>query len=193
MTLGFLGTGAITSAIVTGLRAAASDHDIVVSPRTAGVAANLTRQFPHVFVASALRRPPSMPQRCLSARSQGVKTFCAPGRRVRGRYEEEFAAVCSVTATMATYFAFAETATSWLSRQGIPPDQARDYVARIYSGLGMAAVDGSNESFQTLAADHAARGGTNEQLLKHMQDNGVFDRFSEGRDGILRRVTAASK
>lgn len=51
MKLGFLGTGHITSAIVTGL--GASDHRIWVSPRSAETAEDLARRFPHVTVAAS--------------------------------------------------------------------------------------------------------------------------------------------
>jgi pyrroline-5-carboxylate reductase len=52
--LGFVGTGAITSAIVTGLNAAGLDGDtIVVSPRNADMAAGLAARFPSVTVAAS--------------------------------------------------------------------------------------------------------------------------------------------
>src|SRR5579872_6679391 len=53
MTLGFLGTGAITSAIVTGLHAASSGYSTRVSPRNPDVAADLARRFPEVSIASS--------------------------------------------------------------------------------------------------------------------------------------------
>jgi pyrroline-5-carboxylate reductase len=51
MKLGFLGTGHITSAIVTGL--GSSDDRIWLSPRNAAIAADLARRFPNVSVASS--------------------------------------------------------------------------------------------------------------------------------------------
>ena len=53
MNLGFVGTGAITSAIVTGLQSAGCEHAIRVSPRNAEAAAGLARQFPAVSVAAS--------------------------------------------------------------------------------------------------------------------------------------------
>jgi pyrroline-5-carboxylate reductase len=54
MKLGFVGTGAITSAIVTGLNASDAGRDsILVSPRNAEVAAALTAKFPNVAVAES--------------------------------------------------------------------------------------------------------------------------------------------
>lgn len=48
--IGFVGTGAITSAIVTGLR---SGYDIHLSPRNADLARDLARRFSNVSVASS--------------------------------------------------------------------------------------------------------------------------------------------
>jgi len=53
-TLGFVGTGTITSAIVTGLHASPDfSSDIVVSPRNADVAAALAGQFERVRIAES--------------------------------------------------------------------------------------------------------------------------------------------
>jgi pyrroline-5-carboxylate reductase len=53
MDLGFVGTGAITSAIVTGLQSAGCSYSIWVSPRNAEVASGLVRRCPAVSVASS--------------------------------------------------------------------------------------------------------------------------------------------
>src|SRR5262245_12682027 len=54
MKLGFVGTGAITAAIVTGLTAdGASGDTILVSPRNADIAAGLAGKFPNVTVAAS--------------------------------------------------------------------------------------------------------------------------------------------
>lgn len=54
MKLGFLGTGAITSALITGLSAAAIESlSICVSPRNPLIAADLVNRFPRVSAASS--------------------------------------------------------------------------------------------------------------------------------------------
>lgn len=53
MRVGFLGTGAITSAMVTGLSATKGEYEMVLSPRNAVVAADLARRFPSVAIASS--------------------------------------------------------------------------------------------------------------------------------------------
>ena len=53
MRLGFIGTGTITAAIVTGLRKAGAPFDVVVSPRNDQVAADLSARFERVRVAAS--------------------------------------------------------------------------------------------------------------------------------------------
>jgi pyrroline-5-carboxylate reductase len=54
MNLGFVGTGTISAAIVRGLRADfGAENSVIVSPRSADIAAELARDFPHVRVAAA--------------------------------------------------------------------------------------------------------------------------------------------
>lgn len=54
MKLGFIGTGHITAAIVTGMSTSFdSGHDLVLSPRGADVGKDLARRFPRVTVASS--------------------------------------------------------------------------------------------------------------------------------------------
>jgi len=52
MQLGFIGTGALTSAIVTGLKSLPDDVPVVLSPRNAAIAADLAARFPDVHVAA---------------------------------------------------------------------------------------------------------------------------------------------
>ena len=71
--------------------------------------------------------------------------------------------------------------------------QARDYIARLYAGLSDTSLEEPARSFQELAAYHATRGGTNEQVLTQLTSHGTFEKFSECLDGVMRRVTAVSQ
>ncbi|SPE36332.1 NADP oxidoreductase coenzyme F420-dependent [Candidatus Sulfopaludibacter sp. SbA3] len=257
MKIGFLGTGAIASAMVTGLSSAGGEaHSILLSPRNAAIAADLAHRFPQVSVASSNQEVvdectivvvavrPQIAQSVLSELRfragqsvislvsgyslQRVRTLASPASRVTRAVplpsaaqrrsptaihppdrvtaeifdslgtafavdsETEFDALCSATATMATYFAFADGVASWLTRQGIPETIARDYIARILSGLAHATAEAPERSFPSLAADHATRGGTNQQVLTSLREHGVFDHLSEALDAVMRRVTAST-
>jgi pyrroline-5-carboxylate reductase len=256
MKLGFIGAGAITSAMVAGLNSSAvEEYPVRLSPRNASVAADLARRFPRVSVAkenqevvdecesvviavrpqiaedvlsklhfpadrtvislvsgfsvrrlSELVAPATRVTRAVplpSAARRASPTAIYPADRVTIELftllgaafavdtESEFDVLCSATATMAAYFAFGDGVASWLARHEIPPAMARNYVAGIFSGLADTARITPERSFQSMAAAHATRGGTNEQVLNHLMASGVFESLSEALDGILRRVTAA--
>ncbi len=106
--------------------------------------------------------------------------------------EIEFDAFCTATATMAAYFGFVDCVASWLHRNGIPAEQARDYMARIYAGLSDTTLRFPERSFQALAAEHSTPGGINAQVLAELTRNGVFDTFGHALDAVMRRVTGAA-
>jgi pyrroline-5-carboxylate reductase len=254
MNLGFVGTGAITSAMVTGLSSdGAPRHAIHVSPRNSVIAADLAHRFPSVSIAASNQdvldrsemvvlavRPQIAPEviaelrfrpdhRVVSLvsglslqRASGLSApaakvtravplpsvaarrgptviypadpavadlFAALGTAFEVAEEAEFEAFCAATATMASYFAFADTIAAWLVDHGIPPSQARDYMARVFCGLANTAVDAPARSFEALAAEHATKGGINEQLLGHLREQQVFESLSAGMDAIMRRIT----
>lgn len=256
MTLGFLGAGAITSAIVTGLNTGDSQNDaILLSPRNAEVAASLGERFPGVsvtgsnqevldrseavviavrpqivrdvlaelrfrpdhhvisvvaatpvrtvaeMVAPAVKVTRAVPLPSAAKRQCptgihpkdpiAVELFARLGTAFEVDSEEEFDAICAATATMASYFALADTIASWLARRGVAPAKARQYTAQILLGLADTAAGEPERTFEALASDHATRGGLNEQVRKYLTERGVFESISEALDGVLQRTVAA--
>jgi len=254
--LGFVGTGAITSAIVTGLNAAAGGGDtILVSPRNAGIAATLAATFPNVTIAGSnqavldgsdvvmLAVRPQVATEVLSDLTfradhhvislmaiiplEQVRSMVAPARAVtravplplvadrcgptpifppdqvaarifsrlgaaiEATSADQFSAYCAATATMASYFTFAEEIAAWLTRHGVPPADARRYVGTVFQGLGNIAASTQEHSLAALAGEFATRGGINEQVVAHMKARGAFDALSEGLDAVFQRMKAA--
>jgi len=255
MKLGFVGTGAITSAIVSGLRSGGAELDTIqLSPRNAEIAAEIANRFPSVSIASsnqdvldkseivvlAIRpqiaagvlselqfRPDHRVislvsglslRRATELSSPAVKItravplpsaahrlsptaiyppdgtaaglFAKLGAAIEVEREAEFDAICAATATIASYFAFADSIDSWLVRRGLPQDKARDYVGRMLWALGSTAVNGADRSFQSLASDHATKGGINEQVLSHLCNRKTFETVSDGLDAVWQKITS---
>jgi pyrroline-5-carboxylate reductase len=255
--LGFVGTGAITSAIVTGLNAAGLGGDtILVSPRNAETAAALAAKFPSVTVATSnqavldgsdvvmLAVRPQVGTQVLSELKfradhhvislmaiiplEQVRAMVAPARTVtrtvplplvadrcgptpifppdpvaagifnrigtaiEATSADQFSAYCAATATMASYFTFAEEIAAWLTRHGVPAADARRYVATVYQGLGNIAVATPEHSLAALAGEFATRGGINEQVVAHMKARDAFTVLSDALDAVLRRMKAAA-
>lgn len=118
--------------------------------------------------------------------------FAAVGTVFPVERESEFDAICATTATIASYFKFNEAVASWLTQQGVPEFQAREYIARLFLGVNTSAAESCDHSFQSLAAAHATAGGINEQFLKHLVDHGVLTTVSEGLEAVFRRIRIGS-
>lgn len=148
-------------------------------------------------VTRAVPLPSAARRRCPTAiyprDRAAIEMFTSLGAAFAADTEDEFDAFCTATATMATYFAFAGGVSSWLTRHGIGQAEARDYVARIFAGMSQTATEAPDRSFRELAAEHATKGGTNEQLLGELTRGGVWERLSDALDGVMRRVTGAAR
>jgi len=254
MTLGFVGTGAITTAIVTGLSGEGGPRQTIrLSPRNTAVAAELATRFDNVSVCASnqevldasdtvvLAVRPQVAQEVLSAlrfSADHIVISLVPGfpvRRVAGlvapaarisraiplpsvakrrspiavhppggcaaelfdalgqvfgiENEDHLNACSTSTSTMAPYFSFVGCIASWMTRKGIPEQQARDYVARMFAGMAAAALEEPGRSFDDLATAHATPGGLNEQVLRDLTGDGVFDTLAGALDAVHRRAT----
>jgi pyrroline-5-carboxylate reductase len=256
--LGFVGSGAITSAIVTGLCSeGGAPYEICVSPRNAEVAAELASRYEQVRVAAsnqavldeseivvlavrpqiaeavladlrfrpdhhvislvagypvqrmtplvtpaavvsrAVPLPMSARRRCPTAvyprDPVAMELFNLLGQAFAVETDDVLAAFSTATSTMAAYFAYADCIAGWMTNNGVAPQQARDYVAQIFAGMAMTAVEGPDRTFPALSEDHATRGGLNEQVLRDLRSHHVCESITEALDSVMRRVTAASR
>jgi len=258
MKLGFVGTGAITAAIVTGLCSSFVEQQAIrLSPRNAKTALDLATRFPSVSVASsnqdvldnsdvvvlavrpqivptvvselrfrpdhhvislistfslarisALVAPATKVARAVPLPSvayrQGPTAIYPPDRIVADLFAKlgtaievekvaEFDALCTATATIASYFAFADAIASWLTRHEVPGPKARDYIAQIFRGLANATVEAPDRSFKSLADEHSTHGGINEQVLTHLVEHDVFENLFQSLNAVLHRIISASQ
>ena len=121
------------------------------------------------------------------------RIFAATGTVFEAESEDEFEAICASTATIAASYAFLDGIASWLSRNGVPESKAREYISRVFWGLTRNAVEAPEETFQSPSNHHATAGGTNEQFLKHMVENGFLESTSRGLDAVLHRIKAVAR
>lgn len=119
-----------------------------------------------------------------------LKFFRMLGPAFAVETEEQINAIGAVSSIVASYFAFAEGAVSWLSQFGIPESAARDYVARMLPSLTREVAEAPTQSFRSMARQHATAGGLNEQLLTYLEEKGVFEALSHGLDEVMKRITA---
>jgi pyrroline-5-carboxylate reductase len=122
----------------------------------------------------------------------GAELFAPLGQVFGIATEDHLNALSTATSTMAAYFGFVGHIASWVAQKGIPDQQAREYVARMFAGLADAGLGAANRTFEDLAAAHATPGGLNEQVLRELTDQGVFDTLTEALDSVHRRAAGQS-
>jgi pyrroline-5-carboxylate reductase len=185
----------VADEVLTGLRF--SSHQIVVSL----VAGFSTRRIADL-VAPAVRIWRAIPLPSVAERRRPIAIYPAGGYaaelfaplgQVFGiENEDHLNAFSTATSTMAAYFSFVGHIASWVARKGIPDQQAREYVARMFAGLNDAGVTAGNRTFEDLAEAHATRGGLNEQVLRELTGRGVYDALTEALDSVHRRAAGQS-
>ncbi|MFA6116026.1 MAG: pyrroline-5-carboxylate reductase [Sphingomonas sp.] len=114
--------------------------------------------------------------------------FDRTGTTIQVEDPASFDALSAATATMASWFGFAESIAAWLIDNGIPAGESRRYVGAIFDGLAATAATMPGHDFPALAADHATPGGLNEQLLDHLTQEKLFAGVRQGLDAILARI-----
>ena len=160
---------------------AATSHDYLRA-RTAPAAA-VTRAVPMPMVAR--RQGPT----AIYPASPVARTlFDALGSAIELSDEKRFDAFTAATALMATYFRFVDTAASWMSGQGVAPDQADRYVRQLFWGVAGTAMATPERSLGELADEHQTRGGINEQVRTHLEAKGVFAELAAALDGVRVRL-----
>jgi pyrroline-5-carboxylate reductase len=92
------------------------------------------------------------------------------------------------TATIAAYLAYLDTISAWLADRGIPPADARRYVAAVFGGVSGTLLETGPTDFGTLADEYATPGGTNEQFLTALRRAGTFDSVARALDDVADRL-----
>lgn len=94
------------------------------------------------------------------------------------------------SALMGTYFGILETAEAWAIAEGLPPVDARAYLAGLFSNLGDVLRD-SKSSLHDLRVAHSTRGGLNEQVFARFSKAGGGTGLRDALKSVLDRIRAA--
>lgn len=156
------------------------DHEQIARWTGAG---RVCRAIPLPFVAQGRDATPVFPPD-----PEAVALFGALGQALPVATQRDFDAFAALSALMASFFGIAEIASDWGARQGLTPDQSRAYVGQLFGNLGEV-LRQDPLAVERLRAEHATRGGLNEQLFAEFRSLGGEAALQAGLDGILRRVS----
>lgn len=116
--------------------------------------------------------------------------FNVLGGAVECETKAEYDLLAAGSALMATYFGIMQTATEWLSKNGLPEEKARAYLAPLFAGLSEVAVlAGSKADFHEISREFATKGGLNEQVLNDFDGKGGSKALKEALGRVLQRIT----
>jgi pyrroline-5-carboxylate reductase len=102
--------------------------------------------------------------------------------------EHTLNALWASTAVISSFYAWLESVAGWASGQGVPPDIAADYTARMAHGLVEAGLSGGPDRFALLAAEASTPGGLNEQVLATLRSGGTYASLAPALDAVLARI-----
>ena len=106
--------------------------------------------------------------------------------------EDQFNALCAVTALMAPFYALLTQTQTWLTAQGVEADVASRYVLGMFNGLCLDAIDVGAEGFESITAKAQTPGGLNEEALRRLTDADWYNRVDSVLDIILARIEGRS-
>jgi pyrroline-5-carboxylate reductase len=132
-----------------------------------GPMAELSRAIPAVSVARRAGLTPVFPAG--SAAESMVEQL---GSALVVDSEPVLDATSVASATVAAHFAYLTTIADWVTRQGLPAEDARRVVGAVFTGVSADLAEPAG--FDELARQHATPGGQNERLLAAVRAAGIY-------------------
>jgi len=148
-----------------------------------GADVHLVQAIPLPFVAERQGVTAIFPPDPLAAR-----LFDRLGRAVPCDSRKEYDLLAAGSALMSTYFGILESASIWLSENGLQKDKARAYLAPLFESLARRANASDAENFATLGDEFATKGGLNEQVLADFDRHGGRAALHRALDGVFARI-----
>ncbi|KQY58436.1 hypothetical protein ASD11_01865 [Aeromicrobium sp. Root495] len=146
--------------------------------RLVAPATDVSRALPMTAVAGRDATTPVFP-----AGSRAEQLFAGLGEALPCPDERAIDAASAASATVAAYFSYVDTVGRWLADQGVEPEAAGRYVARIFASVS--AELGQDEDLATLLVAHATPGGLNERIERTLRDTGFYARLETTIDDVF--------
>ena len=102
---------------------------------------------------------------------------------------EEFDLLTTASALMGSYFGIMDHVVGWLQAKGLPPENARAYLAPLFSSLSTVAATTPTRSLEDLRHEFSTKGGLNEQMFSQFREHGGTAALTEALESVLARVS----
>ncbi len=143
----------------------------------------LVRAVPLPFVEQRIGGTPVYP-----AHPEVLALFDKMGSAIAVHEEPHLDRILAASSIMGSYFETYASVMAWLAQDGISPDQARTYIEQVLAGLSASAQTHADTSYADLAVEFSTPGGLNEQMRTSLREGDVFERYTDGMDGLLKRI-----
>ena|SRR3990167_11437408 len=100
---------------------------------------------------------------------------------------DEFITICASSCVMASFYNSLETITKWLEGKNIPKATASTFLGSIIHAFAVDAKNQGDQGFQHITDDSQTPGGLNEQVLKSLVNDGVFNHLTNALDAVVER------
>ena len=104
--------------------------------------------------------------------------------------EAAFDRIGTLTALAAPFYQLLETCAAWTAAQGIPKAAADRYMAALFHGLAIDALDPQDGAFTALVEGLATPETLNLQALEAVREAGGFTAFETALSQVLARLEA---
>ena len=216
MKLGFIGSGKITSSVVTGIcRSNLSFNKIILSQRSKAVSQKLKKKFKkkHIIISfiSTMTLPQlkkaikvkakiirAIPLPPISLKRGPVPIF-PPNRKVKNFFDKIGTTVeinneklsknfWSTSGMMAPFYELLSTMSNWLVKRGVKRDKAQKYITSLFVALSEDAVVNSKKDLKYLVKESQTPRGLNEQGVKELRKAGFYKSTEKTLNSILKRL-----
>ncbi|WP_050514952.1 NAD(P)-binding domain-containing protein [Streptomyces rimosus] len=155
--------------------------------RTLGTAAPVVRAIPLPAVRSRTSVTVVCPDHPAAAALFGTLGGALPLAD-----EASFNVFSALTGTITSHYAYLATLTEWAAGQGIPAEDADQYLRSLFQDVGRALGDGSRP-LPRLVADHETPNGSNERVRTTWFDEKNADALKETLDALLAHLGGAGQ
>lgn len=99
-----------------------------------------------------------------------------------------FDAFAVSSAMMGLYFGLCASTAQWMVNQGVSYENARSYLAEVFSGLSGTATANPDTDFDRLRVDHSTPGGLNAQMFEVFNQRGGEVALEAARESVSKRI-----
>ena len=216
MKLGFIGTGKITSSVVTGIcRPKISFNKIILSPRSKSVSQTLKKIFKKNHIIISFISTMTLPQlkKAIKVKAEIVRAIPLPpislkkgpvpifppnkkvkfffdklGTTVEINNEKLSKNFWSTSGMMAPFYELLNTMSNWLVKRGVKREKAQKYITSLFVALSEDAVVNSKKDLKHLVKESQTPRGLNEQGVKELRKAGFYRSTEKTLNSILKRL-----